>query len=140
MHPLKLTAACASLALLTACQSPHTFSPPDGSWKTHVGQLKHTSDQRTLVGEVVVQRRGAEEFQLDFLKGGSFPLLSLRQDATMARAEGVLARGRWQGTPERAPAPLRPWLSLREFFSTKTKPESLTYSQDGQRFDFQFQP
>jgi hypothetical protein len=139
MHPLILTAACASVALLTACQSPHTFSKPDASWQTHVGQLKHTSDQRTLVGEVVVQRRGGQDFQLDFLKGGSFPLLSLRQDATTARAEGVLARGRWQGTPDRAPEPLRPWLGLREFFAKNAKPGSLTYSQNGQRFDFQLQ-
>jgi hypothetical protein len=55
----------------------------------------------------------------------------------MARAEGVLARGHWQGAPQQAPGPLRPWLGLREFFASK--PGSLTYSQDGQRFDFQFQ-
>jgi hypothetical protein len=142
MRPLILGAACAFLALLnTGCQTPHTFATPDASWKSHIGQLKHTNSKRTLVGEVVVQQRGAQEFQLDYLKGGSFPLISIRQDAEVTRAEGLLAGGRWQGAPDKAPPALRPWLSLRKFFSwavTASTP-SLTFTDGGQRFEFQFQ-
>ena len=107
MRALILAAASAALALFTtACQAPHTFATPDASWKSHVGQLKHTNAQRVLIGEVVVQQRGAQEFQLDYLKGGSFPLISVRQDATTTRAEGLLAHGKWQGQPSTAPAPV----------------------------------
>ena len=135
---VRLGGILALFCFATGCQTPHTFAQPDSSWKSHVGQLKHTNEKRTLIGEVVVQRRGAEEFQLDFLKGGSFPLLSLRQDAAVARAEGLLASGRWQGTVEKAPRPLRPWLGLREFFAKGDSAPRMNYEQDGQRFEFQF--
>lgn len=143
-----LAGLCALVTLMTAgCQTARTFATPDVSWKSHVGQLKHTNSKRTLVGEVVVQQRGTQEFQLDFLKGGSFPLISLRQDATIARAEGLLANGHWQGVPSQAPRPLRPWLGLREVFSQRysataggsmATSDSLTFSEDGQRFEFLF--
>lgn len=159
MRPLILGAALALLALSTGCQSPHAFNTPDPSWKMHVGQLKHTNNKRTLVGEVVVQQRGAKEFQLDFLKGGSFPIISIRQDADSTRAEGILARHRWQGAPASAPQPLRPWLALRDAFAQpqaspagafanwqgEAKYEngrlgtlSLTFPHEDQRFLFQF--
>lgn len=146
MIPRFLTVSlCLAAALLTTgCQTARTFPTPDSTWTSHIGQLKHTNDKRVLVGEVVVQQRGAQEFQLDYLKGGSFPLLSLRQDAAGARGEGLLANGRWQGTADNAPKPLRPWLKLREAFVQKYPPgkkataASLTFSDDGQRFEFLF--
>jgi hypothetical protein len=142
MRSLILAAACGLLTLVTGCQTPHSFATPDSSWKSRIGQLKHTNNQRALVGEIVVQQRGAQEFQLDFLKGGSFPILALRQDATVARAEGLLANGRWQGPPDKAPRPLRPWLALREFFAdlpaATGHAESHTFVGDGQRFEFRF--
>jgi hypothetical protein len=142
-----------------ACQTTHPFATPDNSWKSHVGQLKYTDHQRTLIGEVVVQQRGRDEFQLDFLKGGSFALISIRADATTARVEGMLARGRWQGDPAAAPKPLRPWLALCEAFArprasaTGAHPSwlgdakynggqlgllALTFPEDHQHFVFQF--
>ena len=142
MRPLIPGAALTLMALVTGCQTPHTFATPDASWKSHIGQLKHTNSQRALVGEVVVQRRGTHEFQLDFLKGGSFPLISIRQDATTTRAEGLLANGRWQGSPDQAPPSLRPWLGLRESFSSNAPLPSggqpLVFENAGQRFEFQF--
>ena len=161
MRALIFGATLALLGLLTGCQSPHAFTTPDASWKSHIGQLKHTNRERTLIGEVVVRQRGPQEFQLDFLKGGSFPLISIRQDAATTRAEGLLARGRWHGAAASAPKPLRPWLALREAFtqphanppgafttwhgdakynSGKLGVLSLTFPEDDQRFVFQFNP
>lgn len=142
MRPLiPLCAALALLGLATGCQSTHPFATPDASWKTHVGQLKHTNSKRTLIGEVVVRQRGPHEFQLDFLKGGSVPLISIRQDATTARAEGLITRGRWQGAPDSAPKPLRPWLALRESFAQSGAGRqglTLNFPDEQQRFVFQF--
>ena len=127
------------IVLFTGCQTPHEFAAPDRSWKTQTGQLKYTSGQRVLVGEVVVSRRGASDFQIEFQKGGGLPLLKLRMDATTARAEGLFARGSWQGTPDRAPKPLRGWVGLRAAFAN-TQPERFTVTpRDSEdRFDFVF--
>ena len=127
----------ALLALLASCATPHEFAAPDASWKTRTGQLKYTSGERVLIGEVVVSRKGATDFQIEFQKGGGLPLLKLRMDATVARAEGLFARGLWQGAPERAPKPLRGWVGLREAFSD-SMPEHFTFTpRDSQeRFDF----
>ena len=136
---LTILGAFAALAF-TGCQTAHTFATPDASWKSHIGQLKHTNSKRTLIGEVVVQQRGAREFQLDFLKGGSIPLISIRQDGDTARAEGLLAGvgGKWQGTTASAPQSLRPWLKLRERFAAGSSSSSLTFEDGGQRFEFRF--
>ena len=121
------------------CQTPHEFTAPDSAWKTQTGQLKFTSGERVLIGEVVVSRKGAADFQIEFQKGGGLPLLKLRMDATTARAEGILARGSWQGAPDQAPKPLRGWVGLREAF-VKGQPDRFTVTpRDSEdRFDFIF--
>jgi hypothetical protein len=116
MRSLILSFALALTVLVSGCQTPHSFATPDSSWKSHVGQLKFSNRQRTVIGEVVVQQRGAHEFQLDFLKAGGLPLMSVREDLTSARTDGLLVRGSWQGTPRAAPRSLRPWIALREAF------------------------
>lgn len=123
MRSLIAGTAATLLLAFAGCQTPHTFPKPDATWKSHIGQLKHRTDDRTVIGEVVIQRRGAQEFQLDFLKGGSFPLLSLRQDATTTRAEGVLARGTWQGAAGNAPRHLRHWVQLPTAFAAADRGE-----------------
>ena len=124
---------------ISACQTPHEFTAPDASWKTQTGQLKYTSGERVLIGEVVVSRRGTADFQIEFQKAGGFPLLKLRMDSTTARAEGILARGSWQGAPDQTPKPLRGWVGLREAFA---KPQADRFSiapRDSEdRFDFVF--
>lgn len=137
---MKRWIALALAGLLTACQTPHEFADErSGKWTIQTGQLKYTSGERVLVGEVVVMQRGASDFQIEFLKGGGLPLLKLRMDATMTRAEGVFARGSWQGAPDRAPKPLRGWVGLREAFA-KPQPARFTVTpRDSQdRFDFIF--
>ncbi len=128
-----------TILFITGCQTPHEFTMPDRSWTTRTGQLKYTSGERVLVGEVVVSQHGAADFQIEFQKGGGLPLLKLRMDATTARAEGLFARGSWQGPPDRAPKPLRGWVGLREAFA-KRQPDRFTVTppNSGDRFDFVF--
>jgi len=116
MRSLIFAGALALALGLTACQTPHSFPAPDSTWQAHVGQLKYSNRKRTLIGDVVVQQRGKDEFQLDFMKGGGLPLMSVRQDASISRAEGLLVHGSWQGAAEGAPQALRPWLKLRGAF------------------------
>lgn len=123
--------------MLAACATPHEFAAPDASWKTRTGQLKYTSGERVLVGEVVVSQRGASDFQIEFHKGGGLPLLKLQMDVSTARAEGLFARGSWQGTPERAPKPLRGWVGLREAFA-KRQPERFTVTPRDSEDRFEF--
>jgi hypothetical protein len=158
---MKVFSSLLAVALLTGCQTSHQFATPDKTWQTHIGQLKYSDATRTLIGDVVVQRRGETDFQLEFQKAGGFPLLTLREDATTARAEGLLARGSWQGAPTSAPKHLRGWVALRPAFlhpkplATKRGDQnwkgdakfsggqlsslSLTFPTDDQRFVFQFQ-
>ena len=155
---LSVLAICA--IALSGCQTPHQFATPDKTWQTHIGQLKYSDKTRTIIGDVVVQQRGAQDFQLEFQKAGGIPLLTLREDATTARAEGLFARGSWQGAPSTAPKHLRNWVALREAFlnpipypmkasvpSWKGEVKSnggqltslsLTFPTDEQQFVFQF--
>ena len=157
MRTLILTSVLAFALALTGCQTPHSFPAPDATWQAHVGQLKYSNRKRTLIGDVVVQQRGEGEFQLDFIKGGGLPLLSLRQDAATSRAEGILVHGSWQGAADAAPRTLRPWMKLRDGFAHPPLPGSaktahaeakysggqltmlfLAFPDDDQRFVFQF--
>ena len=99
MRSLIFASALALPLLFTGCQTPKSFPMPDSTWNAHVGQLKFSNRKRTLIGDVVVQQRGKDEFQLDFIKGGGLPLISVRQDAATSRAEGILVHGSWQGAP-----------------------------------------
>ena len=137
---MKFPAALCAAALLAGCATPHRFSTPDKTWQTHIGQLKYSDQTRTLIGDVVVQQRGAAEFQLELQKAGGIPLLTLREDATTARAEGLLARGSWQGSAEKAPAHLRNWIALREALQKPggSAARKVDFPADGQHFDFQF--
>ena len=155
---MKSIAAILAVALLAGCQTPHQFATPDKTWKTHIGQLKYRDAKRTIIGDVVIQQRGAQDFQLDFQKAGGIPLLTLREDATTARAEGLFARGSWQGAPSAAPKHLGNWVALRTAFHRPTTSTSqlalkaigiivsgdghqfisIGFPADGQQFVFQF--
>ena len=151
---IKIMFALAVAALLSGCQTPQQFATPDTSWNERIGQLKYSDPKRTIIGDVVVRQRGAQDFQLDFQKAGGIPLLALREDAAIARAEGLFARGSWQGPAEKAPKHLRNWVALRAAFlhpasgaTWKGEAQStggqlnslaLTFAADGQSFVFQF--
>ena len=101
---------------LTSCAttSSHQFAGPTADWQTRSGQLAYQGPQMSLIGEVLVRFSKNGEMELTFSKGPGVTLLTLRQDAQFASAEGPLARGRWSGPTANAPERLRGWFALRE--------------------------
>lgn len=97
-----------------ATTSTHQFATPNDSWQTRSGQLAYRGTKISLIGEVLVRYSAAGDMELIFSKGPGVRLMSIRQDAQFASAEGPLARGRWAGPIADAPARLRGWFSLRE--------------------------
>ena len=67
----------------------------------------------SLIGEVLVRTSPAGEMELSFSKGPA-TLMTVRQDAQFASAEGPLARGHWSGPTANAPERLRGWFALRD--------------------------
>lgn len=136
-----LFAACFALA---GCATSPQFPEPDQSWQTYNGQLQYITADNRVIGEFEASRRG-EDFSLQFTKGGAVPLIRVTRHEQYARAEGALARGRWQGTIEKAPAALRGWVdAVPRGFSQKTTPGGspqrieIPGSQPGERFIFVF--
>ncbi|MGI8821204.1 MAG: hypothetical protein ACR2ID_10110 [Chthoniobacterales bacterium] len=107
---------CALLLAVTSCQttSSHQFTAPTAAWQARVGQLAYHGPKISLIGEVLVRYSSAGEMELIFTKGTAVTLLTIRQDAQFASAEGPLARGRWAGPTASAPQRLRGWFALRE--------------------------
>ncbi len=101
---------------LTSCAttSTHQFATPATDWQTKSGQLAYTGPKMSLIGEVLVRYSKAGEMELTFSKGSAVTLLTVRQDAQFASAEGPVARGRWAGPVADAPERLRGWFALRE--------------------------
>jgi len=120
----RLLLLSALAVLLPACQTGSNssalsqFPTPDAHWKSSVGQLQYSSKERSVIGEAVVSRNGTRDFQLDFTAGPGVPLMRLRISGANARAEGMFARGSWQGDPARAHGPVGSWMPLREVFAT----------------------
>ncbi len=155
-------AALLALGLLAGCQTPQTFPAPDARWTTHQGQLRYSSRDQSLIGETIVAALPPRDFQMNYTAGPGFPLLALRVAGESARAQGVLARGRWQGTPADAPAKLKNIVALAEVFhrlapgtpdlqaggwtaQASWKQGSLTaldvrFPASGERFQFVFAP
>ena len=52
--------------------------------------------------------------ELTFSKAPALTLMTIKQDAQFASAEGPLARGGWAGPTASAPERLRGWFALRE--------------------------
>lgn len=118
MKTLPLTVAAAGLLALCGCQTPHQFAQPGSNWVTYAGQLRYSNPKNSVIGGTVVSFVPVHHFQLDFFAGPGFPLLKLKEEPQFARAEGSLARGRWRGEPDTAPARLANWFSLHEVFNT----------------------
>lgn len=155
-------AAFLALGWLAGCQTPGNFATPDSQWTTYNGQLRFSSPEQALIGETIVAVQPPSQFQMNYTAGPGFPLLDLRVNATNARAQGVLARGRWQGAPETAPEKLQSAVALAEVFQRLApgtdrlqgrtwsaqavwKNGSLTaldirFSGSGERFQFVFAP
>ena len=115
---LRPTLAAGLLAVLPSCQTvQRQFPTPAANWRTSIGQLQYATRKRSVIGETVVSRQGAQDFQLDFTAGPGLPLMKLREAGATARAEGVFAHGTWQGDPAHAFGSLGTWTQLREAFA-----------------------
>lgn len=104
----------------SSCQTTRTagqFPTPGSNWRTSIGQLQYVTAKRSVIGEAVVSHQGTHDFQLDFTSGPGVPLMKLRESGGSGRAEGVFARGTWQGDPTHATGPLASWMALREAFA-----------------------
>lgn len=115
-----LLAALLVPGLLAGCQTTTPFAAPDARWTTHQGQLRYSSPGQALIGEAIVATLPPSSFQMNYTAGPGFPLLDLRMSPTQVRAQGVLARGRWQGAPGSAPAKLQAVVALAEVFQQLT--------------------
>lgn len=113
---MRRVAAFLAVICLTSCAttSNHQFISPAADWRTRTGQLAFKGPKISLIGEVLVRYSKTGEMELMFSKGPGVTLLTLRQDAHFASAEGPLARGRWSGAMASAPDRLRGWFALRE--------------------------
>jgi hypothetical protein len=128
------------MALLSGCQTARTsFPAPGADWQTFAGQLHYTSATgRSIIGDVVIRRSPHGDFQLEFASGPGFPLMRIWQSGEVARAEGALARGSWQGPANKPPKRLEGWFHLRETFAHQTHPRQLSANQGGEHFAFHF--
>jgi len=127
-----------TLALLLAgCAAAPTFPEPDATWRMRSGQLQFSTPDRSLIGEFVASSKGGD-FRLEFSKGGAVPLLRIARHGAFASAEGALARGRWRGVAERAPAPLKAWVTSvpAALSSAASGRVEVAGAQPGQRFVF----
>jgi hypothetical protein len=131
-------AAAVALFCLTSCETiRHHFAPLAANWEAKIGQLQYRGPKTSLIGEVLVRFSKQGDFELTFTKGPGVALLTIHQDATFARVEGPLARGRWSGPSDRAPARLRGWLALRSLLMQAQKP-LVKYSAGAETFVFAF--
>jgi outer membrane biogenesis lipoprotein LolB len=116
MKTTRFLLLCFIVVGLTSCAttSSHQFATPAPAWKTRTGQLAYRGPQTSLIGEVLVRTSPAGDMELTFSKAPALTLMTIRQDAQFASAEGPLGRGRWAGETSTAPERLRGWFSLRE--------------------------
>jgi hypothetical protein len=135
-----LAAGLVALFSLTSCQTSglrHQFTQPALNWEAKIGQLQYRGTRTTLIGEVLVRFSRNGDFELTFTKGPGVTLLLIHQDATFARVEGPLARGRWAGPIDKGPQRLRGWLALRNVLMQGQKP-MVKYSTGTETFVFEF--
>jgi len=117
----------------------NSFPSPGADWKTFQGQLHYTSAAgKSIIGDVVIRRSPHGDFQLEFQSGPGFPLIRLWQSGEVARAEGVFARGAWQGSAAKPPQRLKSWFKLRDSFARQDHPTHLAINEGGDHFVFHF--
>ncbi len=132
--------ACCATVLFSGCQTTKSaFPTPTANWQTFQGQLHYTSAAgRSIIGDVVIRRSPHDDFQLEFSSGPGFPLLRLWQSGELARVEGALAHGAWQGSASKPPRHLHAWFRLRDTFAHQVNPRHVSATLAGERFDFHF--
>ncbi len=133
---IALIALCALLLASCASNPNHQFAALTNAWKTRSGQLAYGSAKTSLIGEVLVRSSREGDLEVTFTKGPGLTLITIRQDAQFASAEGPLARGRWAGPTASAPERLRGWFALRE--KILAGGSSAQVSSGGETFNLRF--
>jgi hypothetical protein len=87
---------------------------------------------------VFVRWSGKGDFELTLSKGPGVTLLALRQDATFVEVKGPLARAGWSGPVDKAPAPLRSWLELRDKIIHSQNRQTVRHVAGQETFLFRF--
>ncbi len=127
------------LLFLTGCETTRNlFLQPSPDWQAKSGQLQYRGPKTSLIGEVLVRFSKQGDFELTFTKGPGITLMMIRQNASVVRATGPLARGSWSGPTESAPKRLRGWLELRDFLLRSGDQTSLQYVAGTEKFTFRF--
>lgn len=123
-----------------SCQTTpkHEFAPPSANSQVKTGQIAYTDAKLSLIGEVLVRYSKTGDFELVFTKAVGVRLLSIQQDAEFGRAEGPLARGRWEGKLADAPARLRGWFQLRDKIVNARRMISVRHDAGEQTFTLRF--
>lgn len=120
------------LLSLTSCAttSSHQFAAPNAGWQTRTGQLAYKGAKVSLIGEVLVRTSKSGDFELTFSKAPGLTLMTIRQDAQFASAEGPLAGPSWAGPTASAPERLRGWFALRDKIKAGGSSVQLTSGAD----------
>jgi len=128
MNSLRQIIGVVVVACLTSCAttSNHQFAAPTPQWETRTGQLAYRGPNVSLIGEVLVRTSSTGDMELTFSKAPALTLMTIKQDAQFASAEGPLARGGWAGPTASAPERLRGWFALREKIVTERSSAQLT--------------
>ena len=136
--PAWLTLA-ALVCFFAGCQTVGTFPSPGPDWQTYQGQLRYTSAKgKSVIGDVVIRRSPHDDFQLEFQSGPGFPLMRVWESGGLARVEGILSHGTWQGPVDHAPRGVQSWLGLRRSFATPPGSKKVSLEVAGDRFNFAF--
>lgn len=126
-------AAVVAPLFLASCATMISHPTPSASWTERSGQVKFSSADASVVGEIVI-RHDADNFVAEISKGAGLPLLKLSasfgtgaggsREMLAVRATGPLARGGWTLKPESVSDGMnpntkihsRPWAALPEVF------------------------
>lgn len=99
--------------LLGACSALISHPKPTASWKQRSGQVKFSSSDTNIVGDIVI-RHDAENFLAEISKGPGLPMLTLsakfgtdprmkelpEKHMLSVRATGPLSKGGWSWAPK----------------------------------------
>ena len=128
------------LFALTGCAtiSTHQFAQPTASWQTRTGQLMYRNATTTVIGDVLVRFSKSGDFELTFSKGPAVTLLTYRQDATFAEANGAMVGHGWSGPVESAPQNMHGWLGLRDAIAHSKDRHQVRHVSGSETFVFRF--
>jgi len=126
----------AATLCLAGCAT-HQFANPQGTAKNRTGQLLYKEGTRSIVGDLTISTRGADQ-RLEFSKGPGLALMRVQRDATHARFDGPLARlSHTVKLPPSKESRDAGWLAILD---RSVKESSFHLSSGGAQFSVQLAP